>query len=52
MHSPAVVPLTHTRPCPQAWQDGGYSDDLTVASKCTELGLVIYCPGYSIFPQW
>lgn len=36
----------------QAWQDGGYSDDLTVASKCTELGLVIYCPGYSIFPQW
>lgn len=36
----------------QAWQDGGYSDDLTVASKCTELQLPIYCPGYAIFPQW
>lgn len=43
------------RPCcpsMQAWSDGGYSDDLTVASKCTEQHLVIYCPGYSIFPQW
>ncbi len=36
----------------QAWEDGGYSDDLTVASKCTELQLPIYCPGYAIFPQW
>ena len=36
----------------QAWSDGGYSDDLTVASKCTEQGLVIYCPSYAIFPQW
>ena len=32
--------------------EGGYSDDLTVASKCTERGLVIYCPSYSIYPQW
>lgn len=40
----------HTRL--QAWEDGGYSDDLTVASKCTELQLPIYCPGYAIFPQW
>jgi hypothetical protein len=38
--------------CMQAWADGGYSDDLTVASQCTEQGLTIYCPGYSIFPQW
>jgi hypothetical protein len=36
----------------QAWSDGGYSDDLTVASQCTEQQLTIYCPGYSIFPQW
>ena len=36
----------------QAWGEGGYSDDLTVASQCTEQGLDIYCPGYSIFPQW
>lgn len=36
----------------QAWEEGGYSDDLTVASKCTEQGLVIYCPSYAIFPQW
>ncbi|GAB4823475.1 hypothetical protein N2152v2_010521 [Parachlorella kessleri] len=36
----------------KAWSDGGYSDDLTVASKCTEQGLVIYCPSYAIFPQW
>ena len=41
-------------PCPalQAWAEGGYSDDLTVASRCTELGLAIHCPGYAIFPQW
>ncbi|KAI3425799.1 hypothetical protein D9Q98_007774 [Chlorella vulgaris] len=36
----------------RAWADGGYSDDLTVASQCTEQQLTIYCPGYSIFPQW
>lgn len=36
----------------QAWSDGGYSDDLTVASQCTGQQLTIYCPGYSIFPQW
>lgn len=36
----------------QAWSEGGYSDDLTVASRCTEQGLTIYCPGYAIFPQW
>lgn len=61
---PLTQPCTHAptqpnstlaparKPTLQAWQDGGYSDDLTVASKCTELGLLIYCPGYSIFPQW
>ena len=43
-------PPTPSRP--QAWGEGGYSDDLTVAAKCTESGLVIYCPSYSIFPQW
>lgn len=35
-----------------AWADGGYSDDLTVASKCTEQRLRILCPSYAIFPQW
>jgi len=35
-----------------AWQDGGYSDDLTVAARATQLGLHVYCPSYAIFPQW
>jgi hypothetical protein len=34
------------------WEQGGYSDDLTVAARCTELSLPIHCPSYSIFPQW
>lgn len=36
----------------QAWREGGYSDDLTVASVCGELGLKIICPSFAIFPQW
>jgi len=34
-----------------AWAAGGYSDDLTVAARCTELGLQVFCPSYAIFPQ-
>lgn len=36
----------------EAWGQGGYSDDLTVASACTEFGLHIHCPSYALFPQW
>jgi len=35
-----------------AWQHGGYSDDLTVAARATQLGLHVFCPAYAIFPQW
>ncbi|KAK9864087.1 hypothetical protein WJX84_002864 [Apatococcus fuscideae] len=35
----------------QAWQDGGYSDDLTAASVCNQHGLQILCPSSAIFPQ-
>jgi len=31
---------------------GGYSDDLTVASKCAEHKLKILCPSYAVLPQW
>lgn len=36
---------------PQAWADGGYSDDLIVAAKCGEAGLAILCPSSSVFRQ-
>ena len=36
----------------KSWSDGGYSDDLTVAARCTQLGLDVLCPSYAIFPQW
>ncbi|BDA40970.1 hypothetical protein COCOBI_01-6250 [Coccomyxa sp. Obi] len=35
-----------------SWSQGGYSDDLTVASICSEKGLQILCPSFAIFPQW
>jgi hypothetical protein len=35
----------------QAWRDGGYSDDLTLAARCTELGLPIAVPSFSLYPQ-
>ncbi|EIE26447.1 hypothetical protein COCSUDRAFT_58985 [Coccomyxa subellipsoidea C-169] len=35
-----------------SWSQGGYSDDLTVASVCSERGLQILCPSFAIFPQW
>ena len=35
-----------------AWAHGGYSDDLTVAARCTQLGLRVFCPSYAIFPQF
>lgn len=36
----------------QAWREGGYSDDLTVASVCKQQQLKILCPSFAIFPQW
>lgn len=38
-------------PGTQAWSEGGYSDDLIVASSCGEHGLPIACPSSAIFPQ-
>ncbi|CAK0746217.1 hypothetical protein CVIRNUC_001675 [Coccomyxa viridis] len=35
-----------------AWSQGGYSDDLTVASKFAEHKLQILCPNYAMLPQW
>lgn len=35
----------------KAWADGGYSDDLIVAAKCSEAGLKIHCPSSAIFRQ-
>ena len=35
----------------QAWSEGGYSDDLIVASCCGEHRLRILCPPSAIFPQ-
>ena len=42
--------LTHT--LSQAWEHGGYSDDLIVAAQCKRHGLQILCPALSLFPQW
>ncbi|GAX79525.1 hypothetical protein CEUSTIGMA_g6966.t1 [Chlamydomonas eustigma] len=36
----------------KAWQDGGYSDDLTLAAKCSEHKLAVGVPSTAIFPQW
>lgn len=36
----------------KAWREGGYSDDLIVASICETLNIPVYCPSYGIFPQW
>ncbi|KAK9804057.1 hypothetical protein WJX73_000030 [Symbiochloris irregularis] len=36
----------------QAWRNGGYSDDLTVAAVCSQQQLKILCPSFAIFPQW
>ncbi len=36
----------------QAWQDGGYSDDLLLAALCTRKGLGIAVPSFALFPQW
>ena len=35
----------------QAWSEGGYSDDLIVASRCGERGLRVGCPSSALFPQ-
>ncbi|GLC37638.1 hypothetical protein PLESTB_001665300 [Pleodorina starrii] len=34
-----------------AWRNGGYSDDLILASYCTERGLGIRVPPFAVFPQ-
>ena len=36
----------------QAWEHGGYSDDLIVAAQCNRHGLRILCPAFALFPQW
>ncbi len=36
----------------QAWREGGYSDDLILQARCSELGLSIGVPPTAIFPQW
>jgi hypothetical protein len=38
-------------PLLQAWRNGGYSDDLILASFCTGQGLRIRTPSFAIFPQ-
>ncbi|CAD7697953.1 unnamed protein product [Ostreobium quekettii] len=35
----------------EAWTDGGYSDDLIVAAKCSEHNLRIAAPLTAVFPQ-
>ncbi|GLI66855.1 hypothetical protein VaNZ11_010841 [Volvox africanus] len=35
----------------RAWRNGGYSDDLILASYCTERRLKIRVPPFAIFPQ-
>jgi hypothetical protein len=35
----------------QAWEDGGYSDDMTAASVCNEARLRIACPASAVFLQ-
>lgn len=39
-------------PYPQAWHEGGYSDDMILAAKCSEYGLSVGVPPTAIFPQW
>lgn len=50
-----LLPLEHLRNDTygfmQAWQDGGYSDDLTAAARCTHHSLKIYCPSSAVFVQ-
>ncbi len=36
----------------QAWEHGGYSDDLIVAAQCSRHGLHILCPAFALYPQW
>ena len=48
--------LAHKAECShvggQAWEHGGYSDDLIVAAQCSHHGLRILCPAFALFPQW
>lgn len=37
--------------CAQAWEDGGYSDDMSLAAKCNQHGLRIYCPNNAVCMQ-
>ncbi len=50
-----LLPLTELRAGAHgilaAWADGGYSDDLIVAAKCTEHGLFVASPACAVFPQ-
>ncbi|MEW5308162.1 MAG: hypothetical protein WDW38_000140 [Sanguina aurantia] len=45
---------SHSEMCPchtTAWREGGYSDDLTLASICARDGLAVATPSFAIFPQ-
>lgn len=57
VHSPTGSHRSHplhpsAERLPQAWQQGGYSDDLILAAKCSEHRLAVAVPSCSIFPQW
>eukprot|EP01023_Acetabularia_acetabulum_P004251 TRINITY_DN11773_c0_g4_i1.p1 TRINITY_DN11773_c0_g4~~TRINITY_DN11773_c0_g4_i1.p1 ORF type:complete len:520 (-),score=50.65 TRINITY_DN11773_c0_g4_i1:86-1645(-) len=34
-----------------AWESGGYSDDLIVAGKCSQHKLPVLCPSFAVLPQ-
>jgi hypothetical protein len=35
----------------QAWEDGGYSDDMIATARCNELSLRIGSPASAVFAQ-
>jgi hypothetical protein len=50
-YDPALAPA-QARARGQAWEHGGYSDDLIVAAQCSRHGLHILCPAFALYPQW
>ncbi len=53
-HSGAIASthsLLHLLPV-QAWRNGGYSDDMLLAAKCSEAKLAIAAPSHALFAQW
>lgn len=43
-----IAPSTHT---PQAWRDGGYSDDMLLAAACSAAGLPVATHRAALLPQ-